>query len=527
MHPSGLVDGFARENLPPVESWPELLFELPELRFPARLNSVSVLLDAWLARGHGDAPCVVGVDGVQSYAAFAGEVSRIAGVLVRQLGMVSGERVLLRGPNNGRMLACILAVMKAGGVAVPTMPMLRAGELRYPLEKARVRIALCDARLAGDLEAARTEGLEHIVLFGGGDLEARMALEPDVFDACDTASDDVALIGFTSGTTGVPKGTMHFHRDILAICETYARHVLRPVASDRFIGSPPMAFTFGLGGLALFPLWAGASTVLLERAGPDELLAAIPQYRPTIVFTAPTAYRVMLGKLEGVDISSLRACVSAGETLPPATYEAWKSATGISLMDGIGATEMLHIFIAARAEDTRPGFTGRPIPGVRAAVLDAEGNELPDGVPGRLAVKGPVGCRYLADERQGKYVQGGWNITGDTYVRDADGYYKFLARSDDMIVSAGYNIAGPEVEAALLLHPAVAECAVVGVPDAARGAVVKAFVVLRGAASVEELQNHVKATIAPYKYPRAVEFVAELPKTQTGKLQRFRLREGK
>jgi 2-aminobenzoate-CoA ligase len=453
-------------------------------------------------------------------------IDRIAGSLVGPLGMVSGERVLLRGPNSPMMLAAILAVIKAGGVAVPTMPMLRAGELAWPLRKARVRLALCDARLVDELRAAG-EGVQ-ITTWGspGGDgaLEAMMQAQPALFPAHDTAADDVWQIGFTSGTTGEPKGTMHFHRDILAICDTYARHVLRPLASDRFIGSPPLAFTFGLGGLALFPLWAGASTVLLERAGPDDLLAAIAQYGATICFTAPTAYRAMLAKLPA-DMATLRVCVSAGETLPAATFDAWKNATGITLMDGIGATEMLHIFIAATAGEARPGATGKPVPGFEARIVDAEGNPLPDGTPGRLAVRGPTGCRYLADARQSVYVQNGWNITGDTYLRDADGYFRFLARNDDMIVSAGYNIAGPEVEAALLLHPAVAECAVIGAADAERGRIVKAFVVLRPGATVStlDLQNHVKATIAPYKYPRAVVFVDSLPKTATGKLQRFRL----
>lgn len=527
MHPSGLVDGFARANLPPTETWPKLVFSLPELQYPARLNATVALL----SKGKPEADCIVTATQTLSYAAFREMVDRIVGVLRNQLHLVTGERVLLRGPNNPAMLASILAVIKAGGVAVPTMPMLRAGEIAYPLNKAHVRIALCDARLADELLAAQPEApdLSDIVLFNStaeDGLEARMTREPATAEPCDTASDDVCLIGFTSGTTGEPKGTMHFHRDLMSICETYARHVLRPVAADRFIGSPPMAFTFGLGGLALFPLWAGAAAILLERAGPDDLLAALPVLRPSVMFTAPTAYRAMLGKLDSVDISSLRACVSAGETLPAATYEAWKAATGISMMDGIGSTELLHIFIAARAEETRPGATGKPVPGFEAMVVDDNLAPVPDGVPGRLAVRGPTGCRYLNDKRQAAYSQGGWNITGDTYVRDADGYFHFLARSDDMIVSSGYNIAGPEVEAALMRHPAVAECAVVGVADAERGNLVKAFVVLKGEATAHELQDFVKATIAPYKYPRAVEFVDELPKTQTGKLQRFRLRTG-
>jgi 2-aminobenzoate-CoA ligase len=384
------------------------------------------------------------------------------------------------------------------------------------------------------MERARTmaPALQHVVYWGSGkpdSLEALIAEASPEFDAVDTAADDVCLIGFTSGTTGEPKGTMHFHRDMLAICDGYSRNVLRPEASDRFIGSPPLAFTFGLGGIVLFPMRVGASTVLLERAGPDDLLPAIAQHKATICFTAPTAYRAMLSKLEGRDISSLRKCVSAGEPLPKGTFEAWKDATGISLMDGIGATEMLHIFIAATEDEIRPGATGKPVPGYEAKVVDDEGRDLPPGSVGRLAVRGPTGCRYLADERQGKYVQNGWNITGDTYLMDEDGYFWYQARSDDMIISAGYNIAGPEVEAALLTHPAVAECGVVGAPDDGRGTVVKAYVVLRSGHSpgpelTKALQDHVKAEIAPYKYPRLIEFVEALPRTQTGKLQRFELR---
>jgi 2-aminobenzoate-CoA ligase len=433
------------------------------------------------------------------------------------------------------LVATYLAVLKAGGVVVATMPLLRAREIAYPLAKARIDIALCDHRLADEMERARplAPGLRRVVYWGSGapdGLEAMMAAASPDFAAVDTAADDVCLVGFTSGTTGEPKGTMHFHRDMLAICDAYSGNVLRPQASDRFIGSPPLAFTFGLGGLVLFPMHVGASTVLLERAGPDDLLPAIAQHRATICFTAPTAYRAMLAKLEGVDVSSLRKCVSAGEALPKSTFEAWHAATGLKLMDGIGATEMLHIFIAAREDEIRPGATGKPVPGYEAKVIDEEGRDLPPGSTGRLAVRGPTGCRYLADERQAKYVQDGWNVTGDTYTQDEDGYFWYRARSDDMIVSAGYNIAGPEVEAALLTHPHVAECGVVGAPDGERGMVVKAFVVLRegarpGPDTVKALQDHVKAEIAPYKYPRAIEFLEALPKTQTGKLQRFALRQ--
>jgi 2-aminobenzoate-CoA ligase len=415
------------------------------------------------------------------------------------------------------------------------MPLLRAKEIAYPIVKAKIRLALCDHRLADEMEKALplVGDLERVVYWGSGTSDALEALmaKPGYqhFTACDTASDDVCLIAFTSGTTGEPKGTMHFHRDMLATCDSYGRHVLRAQATDRFMGSPPLAFTFGLGGLVLFPLRVGAATILLERAGPDDLLAAAAQFGATVCFTAPTAYRAMLAKLAEHDVSSLRKCVSAGETLPQATFEAWRAATGIKILDGIGATEMLHIFIGSPEDEIRPGATGRPVPGYEARVVDAGGNEVPPNTLGRLAVRGPTGCRYLADKRQRAYVRDGWNITGDTYLMDADGYFWYQARSDDMIVSAGYNIAGPEVETALLTHPAIAECGVVGAPDAERGQIVKAYVVLRpghagDAALTKLLQDYVKANIAPYKYPRAIEYVAALPRTQTGKLQRFELR---
>ena len=528
------VDTFARDNLPPEDQWPAFLFTRPEFQYPERLNCAAAFLDRWVDEGRGDEPCLISPAETLTYRALQERVNRICNVLVDKLGFVPGNRVLLRSANNPMMVAAYLAVLKAGGVVVATMPLLRAKEIAYPLKKAKITIALCDHRLAEEMERARTMApdLQHVVYWGSGKpdgLEALIAEASPDFTAVDTAADDVCLIGFTSGTTGEPKGTMHFHRDMLAICDGYARNVLRPEASDRFIGSPPLAFTFGLGGIVLFPMRVGASTVLLEKAGPDDLLPAIAQHKATICFTAPTAYRAMLSKLEGYDISSLRKCVSAGEPLPKGTFEAWKDATGIRLMDGIGATEMLHIFIAATEDEIRPGATGKPVPGYEAKVVDDEGRDLPPGSVGRLAVRGPTGCRYLADERQGKYVQGGWNITGDTYLMDEDGYFWYQARSDDMIISAGYNIAGPEVEAALLTHPAVAECGVVGAPDDGRGTVVKAYVVLRpghapGPELTKALQDHVKAEIAPYKYPRLIEFVEALPRTQTGKLQRFELR---
>ena len=535
MTPSAHLDTFARDNLPPRAQWPDFLFDLPELKYPERMNCAVELLDRWVASGEGDRPCLISPTESLSYAQVAERVNRIANVLTRDLGLLPGHRVLLRGPNNPMMVAAYLAVIKAGGIVVATMPLLRAKEIAYPITKAKIRLALCDHRLAEDMEKARPLAgeLERVVYWGSGApdaLEALMAKPGyETFAACDTASDDVCLIAFTSGTTGEPKGTMHFHRDMLATCDSYGRHVLRADARDRFMGSPPLAFTFGLGGLVLFPLHVGAATILLERAGPDDLLAAVAKFGATVCFTAPTAYRAMLAKLGEHDISSLRKCVSAGETLPQATFDAWHAATGIKILDGIGATEMLHIFIGSPEDEIRPGATGRPVPGYEARVVDAGGNEVPPNTLGRLAVRGPTGCRYLADKRQRTYVCDGWNITGDTYLMDADGYFWYQARSDDMIVSAGYNIAGPEVETALLTHPAIAECGVVGAPDAERGQIVKAYVVLRpghtgDAALTKLLQDYVKANIAPYKYPRAIEYVAALPRTQTGKLQRFELR---
>jgi len=533
---TGHVDTFARDNLPPRGQWPEFRFDLPELRYGDRLNCVTKFLDRWVAAGEGHRPCLISLTETLTYAQLSERVNRIANVLTRDLGIVPGNRVLLRSANKPMMVAVYLAALKAGAVVVATMPLLRAKELSYPVAKGKIALALCDARLSDEMEKTKAVApdLKRIVYWGEGrndGLESMMQ-QPgyEHFSACDTAADDVCLIGFTSGTTGEPKGTMHFHRDMLAICDSYAKHVLRAEPTDRFIGSPPLAFTFGLGGLVLFPLRIGASTVLLERTTPDDLLGAIQKFGATVCFTAPTAYRAMIAKLPEYDIQSLRKCVSAGEALPKATFEAWHKATGLKILDGIGATEMLHIFIGSPEEEVRPGSTGRVVPGYEAIVIDDEGREMPPGIAGRLAVRGPTGCRYLADSRQFNYVQSGWNVTGDTYVMDRDRYFWYQARSDDMIISSGYNIAGPEVESALLTHAAVAECGVVGAPDEERGQIVKAYVVLRqGAAAgdtlVKELQEHVKATVAPYKYPRAVEFVADLPKTQTGKLQRFELRK--
>ena len=450
------LDTFARDNLPPRAQWPDFLFELPELKYPDRMNCVAELLDRWIAAGWGDRPCLISPEETLTYAQLGERVNRIANVLTRSLGLMPGHRVLLRGPNNPMMVAAYLAVVKAGGIVVATMPLLRAKEIAYPIAKAKIRLALCDHRLAEEMEKARSLAPElgRVVYWGSGAPDALETLMTtpgyETFVPCDTASEDVCLIAFTSGTTGEPKGTMHFHRDILATCDSYGRYVLRAQASDRFIGSPPLAFTFGLGGLVLFPLRVGAASILIEKASPDDLLAAIEKFRATIAFTAPTAYRAMLARLREHDMSSLRKCVSAGEPLPKATFEAWLAATGIKILDGIGATEMLHIFIGSPEEEIRPGATGKPVPGYEARVVDADRKELPPNSIGRLAVRGPTGCRYLADKRQLQYVQDGWNITGDTYLMDEDGYFWYQARSDDMIVSSGYNIAGPEVEAALL-----------------------------------------------------------------------------
>ena len=536
------VDTFARDHLPPAEEQPEYFLDLPELRFPERLNCATELLDRHVTEGRGDRACVSAPAGPSwTYAELQRQADRIAHVLVGECGLVPGNRVLLRAANKPMLVACWFAVMKAGGIAVATMPMLRAKELVQIVEKAEVTIALCDAALRAELDiaAAQAPRLARIVCFGGDataadGLEARMVRHQAPFTTIDTAADDTCLLAFTSGTTGQPKATMHFHRDVMASCMCFPPHVLRAEPDDVFIGSPPLAFTFGLGGLTLFPMHIGASTVLLEKAGPPDLLEAIVVQRATVCFTAPTSYRAMAAgareKKIGVrDGGVLRKCVAAGEALPAATRALWKEATGIEIIDGIGATEMFHIFISADEAHARPGATGVPVPGYRARVVDEQGNRVPAGTIGRLAVQGPTGCRYLSDPRQAEYVKGGWNFTGDAYMQDADGYFFYQSRTDDMIISAGYNIAAMEVEDVLLRHEAVAECAVIGHPDEERGQIVKAFVVLRAPhagdeSMVKALQDYVKATVAPYKYPRAVEFLEALPRTETGKLQRFRLR---
>ncbi len=533
LSPSAHVDTFCRDNLPPAEQWPELLFDLPDVQYPDRLNCAVELVDSVVAKRGGDRPCLLAPDGTSwTYADVLRRANQVAGYLVDEHGLVPGNRVLLRGPNNPWLVACWLGVLKAGCVVVTTMPLLRARELSTICEMSAVDLALCDHRFLDELRAAHAPGLR-IVPYGGDsadDLVACSSRQPGEFQNVETAADDVALLAFTSGTTGRPKATMHFHRDVLANADTFSKHVLGPEPTDVFTGTPPLGFTFGLGGLVVFPLRAGASTLLVETATPDRLADLIAEHRVSVCFTAPTAYRAMVASGHATKLGTLRRAVSAGEHLPAATWHAFHEATGLKLIDGIGATEMLHIFIAAADDDIRPGSTGRPVPGFRAIIVDDEGRPVPDGEPGRLAVKGPTGCRYLADARQLVYVQNGWNLTGDTAIRDADGYFWYQARSDDMIISSGYSIAGPEVEEALLAHPDVAECAVIGVPDEARGHLVKAYVVLTDGAvgdeaMVKHLQDFAKQQIAPYKYPRAIEFLDALPRTETGKLQRFRLRE--
>lgn len=535
--PSGHLDSFARDNLPPLGQWPEL--KLDGFAYPEWLNAAVELTDRMVERGFGDHTALIGNGRQRTYKELSDWTNRIAHALVEDYGVKPGNRVLIRSANNPAMVACWLAATKAGAVVVNTMPMLRAGELTQIVDKAQISLALCDTRLMDELVAcAKTsDTLTKVIGFDGtanhdAELDRAALRKPVRFEAVRTGRDDVALLGFTSGTTGEPKATMHFHRDLLIIADGYAKEVLKVTPEDVFVGSPPLAFTFGLGGLAIFPLRFGATATLLENATPPNMVEIIQTYKATVCFTAPTAYRVMLRAMEeGADLSSLRAAVSAGETLPAPVYEEWMARTGKPMLDGIGATEMLHIFISNRFGDSHPACTGKPVTGYEARIVDEAMNELPRGQVGRLAVRGPTGCRYLADRRQMNYVREGWNLTGDSFWQDDAGYFHFAARSDDMIISAGYNIAGPEVEAALLAHPHVQECAVIGVPDEERGQIVEAHVVLaagieESAAVVKLLQEHVKATIAPFKYPRSVVFTAQLPKTQTGKIQRFRLRQG-
>lgn len=545
MEASAHIDTFARDHLPPPEEWPELLLDgNPDVAYPARLNCAHILVDDLVAQGHGDRVALRWQDGQDrksmTYRELMALTNRIAQVLVQDMKLQPGNRVLLRGPNNVMMAASWLGAIKAGLVTVPTMPLLRAGELKKVIDKAKVQAVLCDKRLADEVQycldpqhASYCPDLEQAVYFhdeGPDSLESMAAAKPADFIACDTAVDDVCLIAFTSGTTGKPKGCMNFHRDVLAMCDTFSRHTLKMRADDVVCGTPPLAFTFGLGGLLCFPLRVGASTVLAEKLTPDQLLQTVQDFGVTMTFTAPTFYRQMAALVDKYDLSSLKSSVSAGEALPDATRQLWKEATGVEMIDGIGGTEMIHVYVSSAGSDVRRGAIGKVVPGYVAQVVDEEFKPVSKGQVGRLAVKGPTGCRYLDDERQRVFVQQGWNLPGDTFAMDEDGYLYYQARNDDMIISAGYNIAGPEVEGVLLMHEAVAECGVVGQPDAARGMIVKAFVVLKPGyrgdeALMKALQDHVKATVAPYKYPRAVEFVDSLPRTETGKLQRFVLRK--
>ncbi|QIM70446.1 2-aminobenzoate-CoA ligase [Bordetella trematum] len=543
MEASAHKDTFARDHLPPPQLWPELLLDGPDTRYPARLNCAVELVDAMVGQGRGERtalrwPTPQG-QASMSYAELQTLTNRIAHVLQEDMKLVPGNRVLLRGPNHPMMAAAWLGAIKAGMVTVPTMPLLRAKELKQIIDKAQVQAVLCDVRLNEEVRLCQDPGSEYfcpdlaqVVYFNDSApqaLDQLVAGKPAAFQACDTAADDVCLIAFTSGTTGAPKGCMHFHRDVLAMCDLFPRHVIRPGPQDIFCGTPPLAFTFGLGGLLCFPLRVGASCVLAEKLTPAGLLELIQDFRATIVFTAPTFYRQMAPLAGQYRLDSLKTCVSAGEALPDATRKLWKAASGIEMIDGIGGTEMIHVFVSSPPEEVRAGAIGKVVPGYVAQVVDEFMQPVPNGTPGRLAVKGPTGCRYLADARQERFVQQGWNLPGDTFVQDDDGYLYYQARNDDMIISAGYNIAGPEVEDALLRHEAVAECGVVGKDDDERGQVVAAFVVLKpGYDETSEmaaaLQNYVKATIAPYKYPRVLEFVEALPRTETGKLQRFVLR---
>jgi 2-aminobenzoate-CoA ligase len=536
--PTGHQDTFARDNLPAPDKWPEIA--LDGFSYPDWLNAGVELTDRMVERGFGDHTALIGNGRRRTYKELSDWTNRIARALTEDYGLKSGNRVLIRSANNPAMVACWLAATKAGAVVVNTMPMLRAGELAKVVGKAEITMALCDTRLMDELVGVAKESrfLNQVIGFDGtanhdAELDRAALDKPVKFDAVRTGRDDVALLGFTSGSTGVPKATMHFHRDLLIIADAYAKEVLNVTPDDVFVGSPPLAFTFGLGGLAIFPLRFGAAATLLEQATPQKMIEIIETYRATICFTAPTAYRAMLAAMDkGADLSSLRVAVSAGETLPAPVYDEWVTKTGKPIVDGIGSTEMLHIFISNRLDDSRPGCTGRPLTGYQAIVVDDEMIEVAPGTIGKLAVKGPIGCRYLADDRQDDYVREGWNLTGDSFVQDEDGYFHFAARSDDMIISAGYNIAGPEVEAALLKHEAVLECAVIGIPDNERGSIVEAHVVLVDsqsacAALVKLLQEHVKREIAPYKYPRSVIFTETLPKTESGKIQRFRLKQAR
>ncbi len=529
LSPSAHADTFCRDSLPPAEQWPILRFDLPELKYPDQLNCATALLDEVIAEHGADRPCLLSADGSWSYGDLLARANQVARVLTEDLGLVAGNRVLLRGPNNPWLVACWFGVLKAGGVVVTTMPMLRSVELGPLTELTRPALLLCDHRFTSELASAAPD--LPLIQYGGGapgDLAERCAAKPSSFDNVETAADDVAMLAATSGTTGVPKATMHFHRDVLAIADTFGKYLVQGEPEDVFTGTPPLAFTFGLGGLVVFPMRVGAAILLLEKATPPELADAVASSGATVLFTSPTAYKAMLRAGKADALRGLRRAISAGEHLPKATWEEFQEKTGVRLIDGIGSTELLHVFVSAADGAIRPGATGVAVPGYQAEVIGPDGRPVPDGQPGRLAVIGPTGCRYLADPRQADYVQDGWNITGDTYIRDADGYLWYQGRSDDMIISSGYNISPAEIEHALEQHPDVVECAVVGKPDAERGMIVHAAVVLGpgATASVTDLQDFMKQRMAPYKYPRSIEFVDALPRTATGKVQRFRVRAG-
>jgi 2-aminobenzoate-CoA ligase len=532
---SSYLDSFTADGLPSRDQWPIFIRDLPAVQYPDRINASVELLDSSIKLVGRDKTAVIADDGVWTYGELLDDVCRTAHVLIDS-GLQSGNRVLLRSPNNGWLTIAWLAVLRAGGVVVTTIPMLRSGEIMQQTQVSEPNLAIVDHRYLKDWHSAGTESILTIVVGENSpqSLETLSAAKPKHFEPHDSFASDICMLAFTSGTTGKPKATMHSHSDVIAIADTFSAEVIKPTPADIFCGTPPVAFTFGLGGLLVFPLRVGATTVLLEAASPPNLLKAIEEHRITCIFTSPTAYRAMLKMIDTADLTSLRRCISAGEALPEFVWHEWNNATGVPLIDGIGATEMLHIFISASDSDIRPGFTGKAVPGYEAAIFDENLEILPPGVPGRLGVRGPTGCRYLMDVRQELYVQNGWNLTGDIYEMTADGYFRYLARADDMIVSSGYNIAAPEVENALLSHESVAEVAVVGVPDVDRGVVVKAFVVLHPSFIARDsdgekeliaiLQDHVKMTIAPYKYPRLIEFISDLPKSPTGKLQRQRLR---
>ncbi|MBN3846334.1 AMP-binding protein [Paraburkholderia sp. Ac-20342] len=543
MEPSAHVDTFARDNLPPQDQWPVFLLDNPDVDYPARLNCATELLERTIEAGYRDRPAIWSdVDGkphATTYGELLALVNRSAHVLVDEMGLQPGNRVLLRGPNTLQMAVAMFAALKAGLVVVPTMPLLRAKELKQIIVKARISAALCDARLTGELARCTDPADEFYCPTltqtrrfhddSADSLDTLAASKPAHFTACDTAADDVCLIAFTSGTTGAPKGCMHFHRDVIAMCDLFPRHVLKPSSNDIFCGTPPLAFTFGLGGLLCFPLRVGASTVLVEKLTPETLLVLVERFGATVMFTAPTFYRQMAPLVAQHNVSTLKKTVSAGEALPDSTRRLWHDATGIDMIDGIGGTELIHIFIAAQGDEIRANAIGRAVPGYVVQAVDDDMRPVPPGTIGKLAVRGPTGCRYLADDRQLRFVRDGWNLPGDSVYLDTDGYVFYQARADDMIVSAGYNISGPEVESVLLQHEAVAECGVIGIPDETRGQIVKAFVVLNPGytaddKTVAQLQDFVKNSVAPYKYPRVITFVGALPRTETGKLKRFELR---